>query len=82
MTKHTPPNSFQLDCGCVATNTDLSAAITYCSLHKAAPELLAALILAEARLEIWSEGSHHDVDSDINAWKLAKAAIAEAGKES
>ena len=37
------PFTHILSCGCVLNGTDHSAAITYCLMHKAAPEMLAAL---------------------------------------
>ncbi len=37
------PNSFRLPCGCMAIDTGLTASISYCSTHGAAPDLLEAL---------------------------------------
>ncbi len=58
--KHTPlpPNSFQLDCGCTATNTGLSAGITYCPLHRAAPELVEVLKQAQGIVELGHVSYH------------------------
>ena len=65
-----------LDCGCeVIVATNGSVMLTYCPLHKSAPDLYEALEAITSRLKLRSVGSF-ELPADGKAIKQAELALA------